>query len=115
MCSSERRICLALSVARLARRRISRVRKPTRSSRTTSRGWKATHTSRATPRVSGHRPYCVTRTRAASAATRGVAPGDLTPVHDVPPRREIIGAAVLIFQIVRVLPDVDAEYGVLTV
>src|SRR5450759_2327262 len=31
------------------------------------------------------------------------------PVHDVPPRRDVIGPAVLILQVVRMLPDVDAE------
>src|SRR5436190_4968494 len=33
------------------------------------------------------------------------------PVHNVPPRFEIIGAAVLIFQVIGVLPHIDAEDG----
>ena len=31
------------------------------------------------------------------------------PVHDVPPRRDVVGALVLILQVVRVLPDVEPE------
>src|SRR5882757_375627 len=38
---------------------------------------------------------------------------DLSPVHDVPPGGDVIGPAVLVFQVVRVLPDVDAEDGLL--
>src|ERR1041385_4332260 len=36
-------------------------------------------------------------------------PRDFTPIHDVPPRRDVIGPAVLVFQVVCVLPDVHAE------
>src|ERR1041385_5839986 len=32
------------------------------------------------------------------------------PVHDVPPRTEIIRAAILILQIIGVLPHVDADH-----
>src|ERR1700691_912996 len=39
----------------------------------------------------------------------GVARGDGRPVHDVPPRVEVVGAAVLVLEVVGVLPDVDAE------
>ncbi|SPE28485.1 putative Phosphomannomutase [Acidobacteriia bacterium SbA2] len=42
----------------------------------------------------------------------GVAFVDLVPVGDVPPGGEIFGAAVVVFQIVGVLPDVVAEDGV---
>src|SRR4029453_666979 len=34
---------------------------------------------------------------------------DLVPVNDVPPRFQVVRAAVLIVEVVRVLPDVDAE------
>src|SRR5438552_16632111 len=34
---------------------------------------------------------------------------DLRPVDDVPPRVDVVGTAVLVLRIVRVLPDVDAE------
>src|SRR6202167_3500593 len=40
---------------------------------------------------------------------RGVARGDGRPVHDVPPRVEVVGAAGLVLEVVGVLPDVDAE------
>src|SRR4051812_5951776 len=39
----------------------------------------------------------------------GVALGDLAPVHHVPPRLEIIGTAVLVRQVIGMLPDVVAE------
>src|SRR5437867_4497443 len=38
---------------------------------------------------------------------------DLSPVHDAPPRADVVGASVLVLQIVRVLPDVDAEHDLL--
>ena len=38
-----------------------------------------------------------------------VAARDLVPVDDVPPRGEVVGSAVLVVEVVRVLPDVDAE------
>src|ERR1035441_7659840 len=37
---------------------------------------------------------------------------DLVPVDDVPPCGEVVGAAVLVLQVVGVLPDVVAEDGV---
>src|ERR1017187_5848224 len=37
---------------------------------------------------------------------------DLVPVDDVPPRGEVVGAAVVVLQVVGVLPDVVAEDGV---
>src|SRR5882762_9666640 len=37
----------------------------------------------------------------------------LGPVHDVPPGVDVVGAAILILQVVRVLPDVDAEHDLL--
>src|SRR5205085_2975698 len=36
-------------------------------------------------------------------------PVGCVPVDDVPPGREIVGALVLVLEVVRVLPDVDAE------
>src|SRR5689334_14944329 len=33
----------------------------------------------------------------------------LGPVDDVPPCADVVGTAILIFQVVRVLPDIDAE------
>src|SRR5665811_904623 len=42
----------------------------------------------------------------------GVAFVDLVPVDDVPPGGEIFGTAVVVFQVVGVLPDVVAEDGV---
>src|SRR5712691_1466720 len=45
-----------------------------------------------------------------SAAGRLLIPaGDLLPVDDVPPGGEVVGAAVLVLEVVGVLPDVDAE------
>src|SRR5881409_3501698 len=38
---------------------------------------------------------------------------DLRPVDDVPPRVDVVWTAVLVLQIVRVLPDVDAEHDLL--
>src|ERR1700732_4503149 len=35
------------------------------------------------------------------------------PVHHVPPRGDVVGPAVLVFQVVGVLPDVDAEHRLL--
>src|SRR5579862_8896262 len=40
---------------------------------------------------------------------------DLRPVDDVPPGVDVIGPAVLVLQVVRVLPDIDAEDDVLAV
>src|ERR1017187_7988443 len=37
---------------------------------------------------------------------------DFVPVDNVPPRGEVVGAAVVVFQVVGVLPDVVAEDGV---
>src|SRR5918993_2369815 len=38
---------------------------------------------------------------------------DLRPVDDIPPGADVVGSAILIFQVVGVLPDVEAEDGVL--
>src|SRR5262249_41945119 len=46
---------------------------------------------------------------------RGITLRDLRPIHRIPPRGEIIAAAVLVVQIVRVLPHVVAEQGALAV
>src|SRR5436190_9776502 len=40
---------------------------------------------------------------------------DFRPVHDVPPPRDVVGPTVLVLQIVGVLPDVDAEHGLLPI
>src|SRR5262249_8148219 len=37
--------------------------------------------------------------------------GDLVPVHRAPPGGDVVRAAVLILEVVRVLPDVQAEDG----
>src|SRR5690606_8199235 len=44
-----------------------------------------------------------------SSARRGVLLRDGVPVHDVPPRLDVVGTAVLVVQVVGVLPDVEAE------
>ena len=43
------------------------------------------------------------------SAGGGEARGDDVPVDDVPPRVDVVGAAVLVEQVVGVLPDVDAQ------
>src|SRR5690348_9883523 len=50
-----------------------------------------------------------------SAHALGKAFGDLVPVDDIPPGRQILWAPVLILQIVGMLPDIVAHYGVETV
>src|SRR5262249_56234653 len=57
----------------------------------------------------GARQPCLTRQTSAEALV------DLCPVHDVPPRVDVVGAAVLVLQVIRVLPDVDAEHRRLAV
>src|SRR5262245_19587913 len=49
---------------------------------------------------------CVRKRKRTSSAQPFV---DLGPVHDVPPRVDVVGPAVLVLQVVGVLPDVDAE------
>src|SRR4051812_21735495 len=49
------------------------------------------------------------RRSTAKSAARVEAPPDLPPVDDIPPGGEIVGAAVLVVEVVGVLPDVDAE------
>ena len=46
---------------------------------------------------------------ALSPRARSYRRADLVPVDDVPPRGEVVGAAVLVLEVVGVLPDVDAE------
>src|SRR5688572_16279753 len=50
--------------------------------------------------------------RRASARLLLVALRDLAPVHDVPPGLDVVRPAVLVLQVVRVLPDVEAEQDV---
>src|SRR5262245_30254021 len=57
--------------------------------------------------VRGYYNACSNRQRAGLGG--GVALGDLVPVHHVPPRLEIVAAAVLIVEIVGVLPHVIAK------
>src|SRR5258707_13266255 len=45
----------------------------------------------------------------------GIALGDLAPVHGIPPGLEVIGAAVLVIEIVSVFPDVVAHQHALAV
>jgi hypothetical protein len=47
-----------------------------------------------------------------SAFGEGEAAVDFVPVDDVPPGGQIVGAAVLVLEIVGVLPDIVAEDGV---
>ena len=47
--------------------------------------------------------------RSASSAGAAKPLGDLGPVDDVPPRVDVVGAAVLVLQVVGVLPHVDAQ------
>src|SRR6202030_500085 len=46
---------------------------------------------------------------------RSVIPGDRVPVDHVPPGFDIIGPAVLVIQVVGVLPNIDAENRCITV
>src|SRR6266516_4960643 len=46
---------------------------------------------------------------------QGVSPGNFVPVDDIPPRGEIVGAAVLVLKVVGVFPDVVAHDRVETV
>src|ERR1700686_575511 len=50
-----------------------------------------------------------------SGLGRNVALPDSLPVQNVPPRLEIVGAAVLIVEIIGVLPHIAAEQGMLAV
>src|ERR1044072_5676058 len=40
--------------------------------------------------------------------------GDGVPIHHVPPSGDVVRPAILVFQIVRVLPDIETEDGGLT-
>src|SRR5215475_3790447 len=40
---------------------------------------------------------------------------DLRPVDYVPPRVDVVGPAVLVLEVVRVLPHIDAKHGLLSV
>ena len=42
----------------------------------------------------------------------GIALVNFVPVHYVPPRGEVFGAAVVILQVIRMFPDVVAEDGI---
>ena len=39
---------------------------------------------------------------------------DLVPVHDVPPRFDVVGPTILIVQIISVFPNIEAEEGRIT-
>jgi hypothetical protein len=45
----------------------------------------------------------------------GIAPGNFIPVDDVPPRGEVVGAAVLVLEVVSVLPYIVAHDGIETI
>src|SRR3569833_3845725 len=63
------------------------------------------------PHLEG-RPCCTLR--APGASPQSAEPlGDLVPIHEIPPRRDVVRTLVLILQIVGVLPHVEAEDGVL--
>src|SRR5688572_24023485 len=44
-----------------------------------------------------------------SLLVRGVELGDVRPIDHVPPRIDIVGAAVLVIEVVGVLPDIETE------
>ena len=50
-----------------------------------------------------------------TAAALFVAAGDFIPIDDVPPGVEIIGAAVLVLEVVGMFPDVVAHDGIETI
>ena len=58
-----------------------------------------------------HRRPHPSAARAYARARRVELAGDRVPRHHVPPGREVVRAAVLVVQVVGVLPDVDAEDG----
>src|SRR3954469_13746442 len=62
-----------------------------------------------TPRARGSCGARARRGASASAGDRLVALGDLAPVDGVPPRVDVVGAPVLVLQVVGVLPDVNAQ------
>ena len=77
------------------------VRKRKRTQRTTDGRWRR--------RSAGLDPSCPTRPHCAYRESLV----DFGPVDHVPPGVDVVGTAVLILQVVRVLPDVDAEHGLL--
>src|SRR3984893_1843104 len=58
------------------------------------------------------RPRCVRKRNRIKASTESLV--DLVPVHHIPPGADVVGAPVLILEVVRVLPDVDPEHGLLS-
>src|ERR1700681_4438943 len=73
-----------------------------------------------TKRVTEAQPFLLSKTDKHSQAQcsslcRNVALLDRLPVQNVPPRLEVVGAAVLIVEIIGVLPHVVAEQGMLAV
>jgi hypothetical protein len=79
-------------------------RRPICSSPITSRGWRATPTSRARPRDE------VGPARFVDPVTTNPAVLGM-PVHHVPEGAQVVGAAVLVLQVVGVFPHIDAEDG----
>src|SRR6266478_5492789 len=59
-------------------------------------------------RAHGQSPF-VLKAASSSAASAFKATRYLVPVDDVPPGGEVVGTAVLVLEVVGVLPDVDAE------
>ena len=94
-----------LTPERLARWRPRQPASPKTSPRSKAGG------SRAPRRVLGGEPPALpqARRRGGARAQCREALRDLRPVHDVPPRVDVVRAAVLVLQVVGVLPDVDAE------
>lgn len=54
-------------------------------------------------------PEAAAHPRTPTMTTTHEARGDVAEVDDVPDGRQVVGAHVLVLQVVRVLPDVDAE------
>ena len=42
---------------------------------------------------------------------RGVTRGHPIPLHHIPERRDVVRPAILVLQVIRVLPDIEAEQG----
>src|SRR5580693_1352530 len=57
------------------------------------------------------RPRCVRKRNRIKTSTESLV--DLVPVHHIPPGADVVGAPVLIFEVVGVLPHVDPEHGLL--
>src|SRR5580704_13098225 len=57
------------------------------------------------------RPRCVRKRNRIKTSTESLV--DLVPVHHVPPGTDVVGASVLILEVVSVLPDIDSQHRLL--